>query len=91
MRLCVMRVEGWCHTVTLRDSSVIYLHLSVPYHLNMPSCCNYTALFISLYVTFSPFPLHSAVEEILVCVDGSQPAILQGLNCRGGDYLLYFR
>lgn len=30
------------------------------------------------------------VEEVLVCVDGSQPQILQGLHCRGGEFSRFF-
>ena len=36
---------------------------------------------------FLIFTLHVAVEEMLVCVDRSQPAILQGFNCRGGELM----
>lgn len=36
--------------------------------------------FVFLFVLF-------VVEEILVCFDGSQPAILQGLYCGGGEFI----
>ncbi len=37
------------------------------------------------------FSLPCVVEEILVCSDRSQPEILQGFNCRGGEifFILY--
>lgn len=28
------------------------------------------------------------MEEVLVCSDGSQPEILQGLDCRRGDFIV---
>lgn len=31
--------------------------------------------------------VHVLVEEVLVCSDRSQPKILQGLNCRGGELI----
>lgn len=37
--------------------------------------------------TLSCFPVCVVVEEILVCFDGSQPEILQGFNCRGGELI----
>lgn len=36
--------------------------------------------FVFLFVFF-------VVEEILVCFDGSQPEILQGLYCGGGEFI----
>lgn len=35
-------------------------------------------------------PVRAVVEEILVCSDGSQPEILQGLNRRGGELVFFF-
>lgn len=38
-----------------------------------------------VYPNIVLFPVCVVVEEILVCFDGSQPEVLQGFNCRGGE------